>query len=406
MYVILTSAYLINRTSTPILKGKTPFEMLFHKVPNYLHLRVFGCLCFASTHPYKPSKFDARSTKCIFLGYPHGQKGYSVYDLEKQKVLVSRDVVFYEDSFPFQSASYSHSTNHDPIFLPQTAPSSFDHEISSNTQDSLPINPPTDLTSSPNTSYESIIPLNTESSLESVIPSSPPTNSAPVPLSQSPPIRRSSRPTKTPSFLQDFHIEDALPSRPPHSSSTNKAPQCTTHSLSNVFSYTRLSPNHRAFTTKLTIQKEPTSFLQAVKCLQWREVMHKEIQALRSNHTWSLVSLPSNKRPIGCKWVYKIKLNPDGSVERHKARLVAKGYNQIEEVDYRETFSLVAKLTTVQVLLSLATMKGWHLHQLDVNNAFLNGDLYEEVYMQLPPGFERNGETRVCKLHKSIYGLK
>jgi len=109
--------------------------------------------------------------------------------------------------------------------------------------------------------------------------------------------------------------------------------------------------------------------------------MQQEVQALHANKTWSLVSPPAHKRPIGSKWVYKIKYNPDGTVERYKARLVANGYSQVEGIDYRETFALVAKLTTVRVLLSLAAIQNWHLHQLDVNNAFLNGDLYEDVYM-------------------------
>ena len=119
--------------------------------------------------------------------------------------------------------------------------------------------------------------------------------------------------------------------------------------------------------------------------------MDKEIQALEQTHTWVLTPLPPGKRPIGCKWVYRVKLNPDGTIERYKARLVAKGYTQRERLDFSETFSPVAKTVSVRVLIALASTKGWPLYQLDINNAFLHGDLDEEVYMDLPLVFTARG---------------
>ena len=113
--------------------------------------------------------------------------------------------------------------------------------------------------------------------------------------------------------------------------------------------------------------------------------MRSELQALQANGTWSLTPLPVCKTSIGCRWVYKIKHRSDGSIERYKARLVAKGFTQLEGVDYQDTFSPTAKIIFVRCLLALAAARGWSLHQMDVNNAFLHDDLHEEIYMSLPP---------------------
>ncbi|XP_019057522.1 PREDICTED: uncharacterized protein LOC109116481, partial [Tarenaya hassleriana] len=139
--------------------------------------------------------------------------------------------------------------------------------------------------------------------------------------------------------------------------------------------------------------------------------MDVELDALVGNGTWSVVSLPPGKRAVGCKWVYKIKRKADGSVERYKARLVAKGFTQQEGVDFIDTFSPVAKLVTVKLLLALAAKQNWILTQMDVTNAFLHGDLEEEIYMSLPPGYTdaQSGNMprdAVCKLQKSLYGLR
>ena len=117
--------------------------------------------------------------------------------------------------------------------------------------------------------------------------------------------------------------------------------------------------------------------------------------------------MPFGKFPVGCRWVYTVKVGPDGQVDRLKARLVAKGYTQVYGPDYGDTFSPVAKIASVCLLLSMATMCSWPLYQLDIKNVFLHGDLAEEVYMEQPPGFVAQKEFGlVCRLRRSLYGLK
>ncbi|CAD6254892.1 unnamed protein product [Miscanthus lutarioriparius] len=133
--------------------------------------------------------------------------------------------------------------------------------------------------------------------------------------------------------------------------------------------------------------------------------MAEEIAALERTGTWDLVPLPSHARPITCKWVYKIKTRSDGSLERYKARLVARGFQQEYGRDYDETFAPVAHMTIVCTLLVVASVHAWSISQLDVKNAFLNGELREEVYMRPPPGY-LVPDGMVCRLRRSLYGLK
>lgn len=116
--------------------------------------------------------------------------------------------------------------------------------------------------------------------------------------------------------------------------------------------------------------------------------MDDELNALESNRTWDVVDLPSHIKPIGCKWVYKVKLKPDGSIDRFK------GYTQQPGIDFHDTFAPTAKIVTIRCLLNIAVISNWPLLQMDVTNAFLQGDLDEVVYMTLPPGYKIQGSTK------------
>jgi hypothetical protein len=134
--------------------------------------------------------------------------------------------------------------------------------------------------------------------------------------------------------------------------------------------------------------------------------MQEELCALEANKTWDVIDCPAGVIPLGCKWVYSIKVKSDGSLDRYKARLVALGNNQEYGVNYEETFAPVAKMTTICTILAIAASQNWDLHQMDMKNAFLHGDLKEDLYMRPPAGLLSTPTSAVCKLRRSLYGLK
>jgi hypothetical protein len=336
-----------------------------------LPLKVFRCVCYVHNLGSGFGKLDPRATKCVFLGYSTTQKGYRCYSPVLRCYFTSVDVTFVE-SLPYFLATTSFSDS-------SLAP---------------------DVTSIPLPVPFLLEPTSTTPVL------SPPPSLAPLQVYTRRP--RPSAPAPPPSSLTSPD-----PVLPPASDSLPIALwkgtcSCTTqHPINQFVSTSSLSPSLSCFISHLSSISIPKTVHDALSHSSWRQAMELEMRALHQNGTWELVPLPPHKKTIGCEWVFMVKFNPDGSVERLKAWLVAKGYTQTYGIDYDETFSPVAKISSIHVLISLAANLDWPLFQLDVKNAFLHKDLHE-VYMEQPPGFVAQGESqgRVSKLKKPLYGFK
>ncbi|KAJ4758369.1 Retroelement pol polyprotein-like [Rhynchospora pubera] len=421
---VLTAAYLINRTPTPLLENKTPYEMLFGKPPSYGAVRIFGCLCYIKSHT--SDKFETRSRKCVFVGYPFGKKGWRVYDLEANEFIVSRDVIFCEDKFPYfslrpgneqpQSSLMQESICTDDTPLVDLDVNRRNNEQSINEAVEARRSVPASGRDAPGMGSA---PASCQDASEGgSAPTKAPVSGQSAPVSdQSSPASSQSASENAPASNQSAPALDQ--SAPPSGQSAPVSGQMPAKrsrlpptKLQDYICYTaQCDPSHThptstASSAAVTAKKEPEHFGEAVKDSNWREAMRIEIEALERNDTWTIEDLPSGKKAIGCKWVYRIKYHSDGTIERYKARLVVLGNRQVEGIDYTETFAPVAKMVSVRTFLAVAVAKGWQLHQMDVHNAFLHGDLNEEVYMRLPPGFNFSQPGKVCRLRKSLYGLR
>lgn len=377
---IQTVVFLINRLPSPLLNNKSPYELLLKKQPDYSSLKVFGCLCYVSTHLKDRHKFSKRADSCVFLGYATGYKGYRVLVLDTNIISISRNVVFHETEFPYKTAT----SQPDDLFAKVI------------------------LLVSTHVVLDNMIPLPSPYSTASFVPNA--TNSS-VPVipgtsSLAPSGARPRRTGKGPSYLSDYHCSLAR-----HSPEKARSYATSLYPISSVLYYSKLSPAFQSIVLSVSTKTIPSNFRQAITSDMWKDAMGVEFAGMNTNKTYTSVSLPPGKNVVGCRWVYALKYNADGTVERPRARLVAQGCTQQEGVDYTDTFSPVAKMTSVKLLLALAARNGWSLSQMDVTNAFLHSDLEEEIYMSLPLGYtlalgEVVSPDPVCRLHKSIYGLK
>jgi hypothetical protein len=343
----MTTIYVQNRSPHRILKDMKPEEAFSGKKPNVENIRIFGCPVYSHIPKDKRNKLEPSTKKGIFMGYSDSSKDYRIYIPEQHKIEVNRDVTFNEKM-------------------------AFNKSIEENIEE------------------EEIEKLNEESTEnvndEKELPDHPMEPCENIDSDIVPKTKK--RPAWLEATLQDTRRLKVLEG----TFRKSKRPKI----LSSYASY-----------MMRLLDDEPTTFEEAVQKEQWKEAMTKEHQSIMKNEVWEIVPRPKEKSVVTSKWVYKIKHAVDRSVDKYKERFVAKGFSQKKGEDYHETFSLVARYTSIRSIISIATSMGWNLHHMDVKTTFLDGAIEEEVYIEQPQGFEvHSRDTHVCRLKKALYGLK
>jgi Reverse transcriptase (RNA-dependent DNA polymerase) len=328
---VLTTTYLINKLPSVILKNMSPLEILKSRKIDLDHIRVFDCTCFV--HIKRHDKLDKNVVKAIFLGYSSQKKGYKCYDPRNHKLYISRDVSFFENE-PYYQTSEQGNAQGQPTTL---SPNNFMFPDETNQEQ-------VEYADEEQVGETNVISSGGEEERNESSEEQPQEE---ITLRNEEPTqdentlrRKSTRQTRPLVKLRDYVSHQVM------------------YPIQNFISYSKVSPKYRAYLSNITNQMEPTNFSETNQSPTWCKAMNEELKALEKNDTWDIINLPKNKKLVGCKWVYKIKYNCDGTIERYKARLVAKGFTQTYGIDYQETFAPVAKINTVRILLSVVTNLG------------------------------------------------
>jgi transposase InsO family protein len=341
---VSTAAYIRNRCPTSAFQGATPYERWNGEKPSVDHLRIFGCQVYVHVPDQTRNKLAPKAQKGIFVGYPAGTKGYKIFLPNTRQMVSSRDVQFIENTFSTIDRTREERNTETTENINRTFDRSVDVEIDM-----------------PEPLKDDVAILNMEPDHDSDF----------VELDDPQP---------------DFEVRPQRNRRMP-----DRYGECV-------------------YVADAASWKDPKTYKQALKSSNannWMKAMEAEYQSLKNHRTWDLVDLPPGANLVGCKWIYKVKLRANGEIDRYIARLVAQGFSQKPGVDFDEVYAPVAKYKSIRTLLAIGNQFDLEIHQMDVVAAYLNGDISEDIYMKQPDGFiSKNFPNKVCKLNRSLYGLK
>ena len=366
--IAMTVVYLKNLSPTAALDNLTPHEAWYGVKPNLQHLRILGCMAYVHVPEEKRIKLDSHTMKGQLIGYG-GTNQWKVWIPEKEEVVLSRDVIFDEKEGEKLMTEVPAGSAAKPVILPEI-------RVLPGPPDQYPTPPATvpSRTASPEKSPPASEASETSEDEEPQQPEKPAAKKKPAPPPPSRVSERSGKGQHTPRFGE------------------------TVAKL--------------ARTSNPDDEEEPTTYREATthptRAKEWEKAIMDEYNSIMRNNTWRLVPRPANRQIVTCKWVFKHKKDQFGRITRLKARLVARGFSQVYGIDYLDTYAPVAKLASIRILFAIAASLDLEIHQMDVVAAFLANTLHEEIYMEQPEGFIDDGDDTdmVCKLGKSLYGLK
>ena len=370
---ILTATYLKNRSPTEgIHEDKTPEEAWGGWKPNLSHLRVFGCTCSVLLPEKYQTKMGAKSWMGVLMGYSPRNKAYRVWNPEKRKVEVARNVKFFEAPVVYTNRTLDMHPVKQPVEGEvEDDDSEIEGEVGAEetSKNSVEV--------SVEHETEEVQGNNEEEGEEDLSDSS---QTGKINKDNETQIRKSNRISLPPKKF---------------SSDTLGRWKIGERELNLAYCYMAESDEPKTLREALSGPEKE----------EWRDGWKSEMESQEKNGTWEIVDLPQGRKVVGCKYVFKKKKDLEGNVKRYKVRLVAQGFTQEYGIDYQKTFAPVLKYCSLRLLFAIVVKRGMTIHQMDVETAFLHGKLEEEIYMNSPEGY-CIPEGKVLLLKKSLYGLK